>query len=221
MLAHVVPAAAVLDVMRETSTRRLVIVSSGGTVYGATKLHPTPESYPARPASLHGLHSLTIEKYTEYFAEHHDFDIVILRLANPYGPRQHARKGQGVIAAWSEALFRDESLVMYGDPTTRRDFVFVSDAVAAIALAGLEASAGTYNVGSGVATELREVVALLEDVSEKRADVIQVDGRGVDLPTTQLDCSRLMAATGWEPRVGLVEGIGTTWDWVSAHLLAI
>lgn len=217
MLAHVGPAAAVLDVMRDTSTRRLVIASSGGTIYGAATVHPTPESYPPLPASLHGLHSLMIERYVEYFASHHGFETVVLRLANPYGPRQRAHKGQGVIAAWSEALLRDEPILIYGDPGTRRDFIFIDDVVSAFALAGLEAAPGIYNIGSGVASELREVIAILRAVSGNAGHVIELEGRGVDLPITQLDSSRFTTETAWAPTVGLTEGIEVTWKWASAH----
>lgn len=219
MLAHVVPAAAVLDLMRDTKTRRLVVASSGGTVYGAAGVHPTPESHPARPANVHGLHSFMVERYAEYFAAHDGFEIVVLRLANPYGPRQRARKGQGVIAAWSEALLRDEPLLIYGDPGTRRDFIFIDDVVSAFALAGLEAPPGTYNIGSGIASELRDVVAILQEVSGRTGHVLELDGRGVDLPITQLDSSRFTAATGWIPTVGLMEGIEATWKWASAHMI--
>ena len=66
---HIVPAAAVLDLMCDTPTRRIVVASSGGTVYGAAMEFPTPEDHPTRPISLHGHHSLTIERYARFFAE--------------------------------------------------------------------------------------------------------------------------------------------------------
>ncbi len=215
MARHVVPAAAVLELMRETSTRRIVVASSGGTVYGQAKQLPTPEDYPTRPISLHGHHSLTIERYAQFFAERYGFETIILRYSNPYGPHQIARRGQAVVAAWMEALAQDKPLLMFGDPQTRRDFVFIDDLVEATALAGLHVAPGTYNVGSGQATPLQEVVDLLVAAARRQPEIVHTDARPVDVPVTQLDCSRLQSATGWHPTVSLPDGIQASWEWVA------
>lgn len=209
---HVVPAAAVLDLMRETTSRRLVIASSGGTVYGVPSRLPTPEDHPTRPISLHGHHSLTVERYAQFFAERHGFETIILRFSNPYGPGQIARRGQGVIAAWSQALARNEPLVVYGDPETRRDFLYIEDLVEATALAGLSAPTGVYNVGSGISTPLREVIDLLTAIGHP-SKIVHADARTVDVPVTHLDCSRLEQAVGWRPAVSLPEGIRACLEW--------
>jgi UDP-glucose 4-epimerase len=213
IVRHVVPAAAVLDLMRETTSRRLVIASSGGTVYGVATRLPTPEDHPTRPISLHGHNSLTVERYAQFFAERHDFETIILRFSNPYGPGQIARRGQGVIAAWSQALARDEPLVLYGDPETRRDFLYIDDLVDATARAGLSAPTGVYNVGSGVSTPLREVIDLLVAAGGRPTKVVDADARPVDVPVTHLDCSRLQRTTGWHPTVSLAEGIDACLEW--------
>jgi UDP-glucose 4-epimerase len=216
IIRHVVPAAAVLDLMRETPTRRIVIASSGGTVYGAAEQLPTPEDHPTRPISLHGHHSLTIERYARFFAERSGFETIILRFSNPYGPGQISRRGQGVVAAWTQALARNEPLLVFGDPATRRDFVFVDDLIEATVLAGLHAPPGTYNVGSGEATALEEVIELLFAAAGRETEVVHGDSRAVDVPVTQLDSSRLRLATGWRPVVDMHEGIRASWEWACA-----
>jgi UDP-glucose 4-epimerase len=216
IIRAVVPAAAVLDLMREAPTRRIVIASSGGTVYGAAEQLPTPEDYPTRPISLHGHHSLTIERYARFFSERHGLEPIILRFSNPYGPGQISRHGQGVIAAWSKALAGDEPLLVFGDLSARRDFVFIDDLIEAAALAGLHAPPGTYNVGSGQATPLQEVLDLLLAAKGGETEVVHAESRPVDVPVTQLDSSRLRDATGWAPVVALPEGIKATWEWASA-----
>jgi len=212
---HIVPAAAVLDLMCDTPTRRIVVASSGGTVYGAATEFPTPEDHPTRPISLHGHHSLTIERYARFFAERHGFEPVILRYSNPYGPGQLARRGQGVIAAWSQALARGEPLRIFGDPATRRDFIYIDDLVSATVDAGLIAPADTYNVGSGEASSLEEVIELLTSAAGlEGAQVVRVGERGVDVPMTQLECGRLSGVIDWTPRVALPEGIRASLDWM-------
>jgi UDP-glucose 4-epimerase len=210
----VVPAAAVLDLMRGTSTRRIVLASSGGTVYGAVTQLPTSEEHPTRPISLHGHNSLTVERYAMFFAEQYDFEPVILRYSNPYGPGQLARHGQGVVAAWCEALAHEETITLYGDGQVQRDFVFIDDAAEATVLAGLRAAGpAIYNVGSGESWSLQSLLETLQRVAERRASIRHIPARPVDVPATQLDCTRLSGDLGWEPTTPLEDGIRASWEW--------
>jgi UDP-glucose 4-epimerase len=214
IVSSVVPAAAVLDLMRETSTRRIVIASSGGTVYGAVKQLPTSEQHPTEPISLHGHNSLTVERYAMFFAERHGFEPIILRYSNPFGPGQLARRGQGVVAAWCEALAHDETITLYGDGRARRDFVFVEDAADATVRAGLNASGpAVYNVGSGESTSLQDLLELLQREAGRRARIDQIPARPVDVPVTQLDCTRIAEELGWTARTSLEDGIRASWEW--------
>lgn len=210
----VVPAAAVLDLMRPTSTRRVIIASSGGTVYGIADRVPTPENHPTEPISLHGHNSLTVERYARFFAEHHGFEPIVLRYSNPYGPGQLVRRGQGVIAAWCEALTRDGEVVVHGNPSTRRDFVYIADAAEATIAAWLSADPGIYNVGGGRSWSLDEVLETVETVAGRPATIRREAARGIDVPTTELDCTRLRDATGWRASTGLEDGIRAAWDWL-------
>jgi UDP-glucose 4-epimerase len=210
----VVPAAAVLDMMRETSTRRIVLASSGGTVYGAVRQLPTGEEHPTKPISLHGHNSLTVERYAMFFAEQHGFEPVIIRYSNPYGPGQLARHGQGVVAAWCEALAHQETITIYGDGQTRRDFVFIDDAADATVLAGLQAvGPAIYNIGSGESWSLLDLLEVLQRVAECRAKICRISARPVDVPATQLDCTRINRDLGWKPTTSLEDGIRASWEW--------
>ncbi|MGI8412588.1 MAG: NAD-dependent epimerase/dehydratase family protein [Solirubrobacteraceae bacterium] len=213
----VVPATAVLDLMCTTSTRRIVLASSGGQVYGEPHYRPTPESHPTEPITIHGHNALTIERYAAFYARRNGLEPVILRYSNPYGPGQQARRGQGVVAAWAVALAREKPLVLYGEPAqVRRDFVYASDAAEATVLAGFDASPGIYNVGAGRSHSLEEVLGVLTTVSGRQAQIIQEPMRSVDLSVTELDCSRIHAETGWQASTELRSGLGATW----AHALS-
>jgi UDP-glucose 4-epimerase len=216
IMSSVVPATALLDVMRSTSTRRVVIASSGGAVYGVVDQLPTPEDHPTEPISIHGHNSLTVERYAMFYARHHGFEPVILRYANPYGPGQLARRGQGVIATWCDALAGGRPICLYGDPETRRDLIYVDDAALATVSAGFEADApGTYNVGSGCSYSLGELAARLQRVAGREAPMERRPHRNVDVPATQLDCSRLRGQTGWQPVTGLDDGLRASWAWAT------
>lgn len=218
IVSSVVPAAAVLDLMRGTHTKRIVVASSGGTVYGPEAKLPTDEGQPTRPISIHGHNSLSIERYALFFAEQYGLEPAILRYSNPYGPGQLVRRGQGVIAAWCDALAHQRPIVAYGSIDTRRDFVYVDDAAHATICAAEQAPApGIYNVGSGKSYPLAEVIEIIEAVAGDRAVVEHVAARGVDIPRTHLDCSLLRGSTSWSPTVTIEEGIKATWKWVAGQ----
>jgi UDP-glucose 4-epimerase len=214
IMSSVVPATALLDLMRSTTTRRVIIASSGGAVYGVVDRLPTPEDHPTEPISIHGHNSLTVERYAMFYARHHGFEPVILRYANPYGPGQLARRGQGVIASWCDALAHGRPIALYGDPATRRDLLYVDDAAEATVAAGFQADApGTYNVGSGCSVSLEELAGRLQRISGRPAPIERRPDRTVDVPATQLDCSRLAAQTGWKPLTELDDGLRASWEW--------
>jgi UDP-glucose 4-epimerase len=212
--SSVIPATALLDLMRTTGTRRVVIASSGGTVYGAARTLPTSEDHPTDPISLHGQNSLTIERYAAFFAERHGLEPLILRYSNPYGPGQLARRGQGVVAAWCEALAHEATITLYGDGHVRRDFVFVEDAALATTLVGARASGPVvFNVGSGRSHSLEELLALIQQVAGRQAVIHESAPRQVDVPATCLDCERIRAAVGWEPTTSIQTGLQASWRW--------
>ena len=207
----VVPATIVLDSLRRTSTRRIVLASSGGTVYGQPDVYPTDEKQPTRPISIHGHNALTIERNAEFFARRHDLEVVVLRYSNAYGPRQQVRRGQGVIAAWTTALARSEAVVVYGGESTRRDFLYIDDAADATVRAALDAVPGTYNVGSGRSTSLSDLIELLGGATGQPIEAVHRPRRDVDVERTELDSSRLLAEVGWKATTPLADGLRAAW----------
>jgi UDP-glucose 4-epimerase len=217
VLGSLIPTLSVLDAMRRTSTRRIVMASSGGTVYGKVQILPTPEIHVRQPISLHGVNAIVGEEYAMFFAREHGLQPTILRFSNVYGPGQYVRGGQGVIAAWCRALIADEPITLIGDGGVRRDFVFARDAAEAVVAAGTAGARGTFNVGSGVATSLSEIADLLGAISGRELVVDRLPPRRVDVPVTMLDVAELTAATGWRATTPLVRGLSLTWEWFQAH----
>lgn len=210
----VIPALTVLDAMRRTSKARIVIASSGGTVYGRAARLPTPEDEPTRPISIHGLNALTVERFAEHFRDEIGLEPIMLRFANLYGPGQLAQRDQGVIAAWCRAVLHGEPIVLYGDGDVRRDFLYTEDAAEATHVIAMQDDAtGTYNVGSGRSYSLREILDVLQTVVDRPIQVRREPSRRIDVPVTQLDCERLRARTGWTPATELTDGIAASWAW--------
>ena len=212
------PALECLDLMRRSGRKRIVLASSGGTVYGPPEELPTPESAPTNPISVHGVNCLATEQYSLLYARQHGLEPIIMRFSNVYGPGQHARRGLGVIAAWCEALAAGEPVKVMGDGSVRRDFIYADDAgAAAVAAAFNPTGSFTYNAGSGRTVSLRELLELIAEVSGREPQVESLPARAIDVPVTQLDSSQLVARTGWEPKVDLRDGVTRCWEWTSSH----
>jgi UDP-glucose 4-epimerase len=213
-----VPALEVLDQMLRAGKKRVVLASSGGTVYGRPETLPTPEDAPTRPISVHGVNSVATEQYALFYARQHGLEPSIVRFSNVYGPGQYARRGLGVVAAWCEALAAGDPVVIMGDGEVRRDFIYADDAARAAVAAAFDAPRpGVYNAGSGVSTSLRELLELIAEASGQDPRLDRRAAREIDVPVTQLDSSALEGHTGWTPEVGLVEGVARTWEWAHRH----
>ena len=95
--------------------RRVVNTSTGGAIYGDTETVPTPETYPAEPASAYGLGKLTVERYADWFGRAHGLDVVTLRYGNVYGPRQDPKGDAGVIAILCDRVLTGSRPTVFGD----------------------------------------------------------------------------------------------------------
>src|SRR5262247_1786240 len=104
--------------------RKVVFSSSGGAIYGEQEIYPAPESHVTKPLSPYGLSKLCGEQYLSYYQRVSGLQVVNLRYANVYGPRQNPHGEAGVVAIFCSRLRRNEPLTIYGDGTQTRDYVF-------------------------------------------------------------------------------------------------
>ena len=129
---------------RAARVDRIVFTSSGGAVYGERRTHAS-ESSPLRPGSVYGIHKLLGEHYVRNSKVAH----AIARPSNVYGPGQDANGEGAVVAAFMEALRAGRPLIIHGDGSQERDFLYVSDLVEALLLLGSMRRIGTWNVAAG------------------------------------------------------------------------
>ena len=216
--ANLLPTLALLDKCLELGIRRVVFLSSGGTVYGIPKSTPIPETAATDPISSYGVVRLTIEKYLGLYRHLHGLDSIVLRVANPYGPYQRLRGHQGLVPAFLERILNDEPIEIWGDGETVRDYVFVEDVAEAIQLAiGYEGREKLFNIGSGHGRTVNEVAQSLRDVLGLPVRTDYRQARPVDVPRNILDISRADATLDWRPRVSWEEGLRRTVDWTRAR----
>lgn len=209
---NVIPHVQFLRDCVQAGVRRFVFLSSGGTVYGPGSEVPTPETAPTRPISSHGLTKLMVEKYIEMHALTEGLEYVILRLANPYGPGQEFRKGQGLIPAVLDHHRRGLPVRVFGQGLAQRDYVYIDDVVDAItsAITHEELTATTLNVGSGQPRSVLEVLHALEAALGTGIRHEFVDARSTDVDVSWLDISRARDLIGWKPETPFDEGIRRT-----------
>ncbi|NNF06826.1 MAG: NAD-dependent epimerase/dehydratase family protein, partial [Candidatus Eisenbacteria bacterium] len=216
---NLVPTLHLLDASLRHKVDRIVFLSSGGTVYGKPETLPIQETHNTEPQVSYGLIKLTIERYLALYHRLHKLSSTIIRLANPYGPRQNPDAPQGAAAVFLGKAAQGKPIQIWGDGGVVRDYIYVDDAVRGVmAAANGPSSFAAYNIGSGVGVSLKELIEGIEKVSDRKLDVAYTHGRPFDVPANVLDISAAQRDLNWKPEVGLEDGLKRTWDWLRATL---
>ena len=208
---NVVGTVNVLRAAVDAGARRVVFASSGGAIYGETDVIPTPEDIPCRPESPYGTSKLCAEAYGGTFSRQTGLEFVALRYANVYGPRQDPHGEAGVVAIFALRLLGDEPPVINGDGRQTRDYVHVHDVVRAN-LAAIDGPPGTYNIGTGVETDVNTLYRMLAAACGVAGDAVHGPGKPGEQRRSCLDPAFTREHLGWSASVGLSEGARTTLD---------
>jgi UDP-glucose 4-epimerase len=203
----------VLDCMVAKGVRRLVFLSSGGTVYGPTGTVPTPESHPLAPICSYGIVKVAIESYIALYSRNRGLLPVILRPSNTYGPRQGSKGSHGLVNTLLRKVLTGERVEIWGDGSIIRDHLHVEDLARLVVRAGEGSATGAFNAATGVGTSVRDLLDLVWDVAGRRTEVRFTAQRAVDVPTSVLDITRTREGFDWVPEVRLREGLERALDW--------
>ena len=205
----------VLEGARKAETTKIVLASSGGTIYGEpdAKQLPLNEDSPWNPLSPYGVSKLAGGLYVNAYSSLYGLRGTTLALANVYGPRQDPHGEAGVVAIFAGKLLNRELCTIYGTGMQTRDFVYVDD-VASAFVASIESGDGKLlNIGTGTETSIQylyEEMALasgIEGAPEKGAE------RSGEIERSALDPSLAEEILGWSPQTSLRDGIHSTLEW--------
>ena len=200
-----------LDGCVENGVKKVIFISSGGTVYGVPEETPIKETHPTNPICSYGITKLTIEKYLSLYHHLHGLDYSVIRLANPYGP-YHQNLMQGLINVILNKAINDDTLEVWGDGQVRRDYIYIDDAVEAISRAkDVDTTEKVLNVGSGQSHSICDIISEVEKIVGKSINTEFKPSRNQDVPVNVLDINKTKEVLGWEPKVGLSEGIANTY----------
>lgn len=190
---------------------RRVVFASSSSVYGVQRKLPIPEDAPTNPISSHGIHKLAIEKYLQLHNYTHGLDCKILRLSNPYGPGQKLHGRQGFIAIAIGRIIDGQEIVIRGDGSIIRDFIFIEDVCdTLLASASTTSSDILFNVGSGEGHSLNQVIETLERILGRTLTVRYVENRHIDIPESVLDISHAKTILNLRPNTTLEDGLRET-----------
>ena len=190
--------------------RKIIFSSSGGAIYGEQDVYPAPETHPTKPLSPYGLSKLCGEQYLSYYQRIGGLQVVSLRYANVYGPRQDPEGEAGVVAIFIQKLLNNEQPVINGNGRQTRDFVFVEDVVEAnLAMIGPETE-GTYNVGTGIETSINDLFRILAQHTGSTCKEVHGPAKKGEQARSVVDSSKLRHEMSWEPRINITDGLKRT-----------
>jgi UDP-glucose 4-epimerase len=199
---------------------KLLLVSSGGTIYGEAEQLPINESHATKPISPYGLTKLTIENYARLYSVIKGLKFICVRPSNAYGVGQKPFTGQGFVSTAIASIMMGKPVTIFGEQGTVRDYVYVSDIASGI-FAALEHGQlnETYNIGSGVGLSNLELMLRVKPMLEAigcKVIVQHMPAREFDVKQNVLDSTKLTEHTGWLPAVDLDAGLTMTLGWLKA-----
>lgn len=203
-----------LELMRQTGPRRIVFLSSGGTVYGEPSHVPVAEDEPLKPLCSYGVTKVAIEHYLGMYAFLYGIEPVVLRASNPFGPRQGRLGIQGLVASFLNRIVAGKPLTVWGDGEVVRDYFYVSDLADLCALAVESQETGIFNAGSGHGTSINQMIELIGRATQQEPEVRYEPQRKFDVRETYLDIGKAGKVFGWRPVVNLEQGLAQHWQWL-------
>jgi UDP-glucose 4-epimerase len=212
---NVVGTVNVLEAARAADVR-LLFCSTGGALYGRDAPIPSLEDVLPLPESPYGIAKYCAEQYVALYNRLHGTRHSVLRLANVYGPRQDPTGEAGVVTIFCNRVLAGEAPVIYGDGAATRDYVYVTDVVAAFLAAADRGRPGTWNIGTGVEVSVRELAQLIGTAAGREVTPTFAAARPGELQRSALAVQRAQIDLGWQATMPLAEGVRSVYDWIAA-----
>jgi UDP-glucose 4-epimerase len=213
---NVVPTIKLLEICRQVGVRRIIFISSGGTVYGPASEVPIREDAPTNPICPYGIGKLACEKYLLLYRRLHGVDARILRVSNVYGPFQTATQ-QGIVGIFLRQALENKPIEIWGGGKSIRDYLYIDDLIRAFILAAQRPEwPSILNIGSGKGLSTLEVADSIEALLGRSLRRIERPGRASDVSVNVLDIGAA-ARLGWAPHTDFASGLASTRDWLTCR----
>lgn len=216
--ANVIPSTELFQACVQEGVGRILFMSSGGTVYGASNKHKNSETDLPDPINTYGLQKIMIEQALHLAVRNSATDYQIVRLSNPYGPGQNPHGALGLVTKLVYQALNHDTIHIFGDGSVVRDFIYIDDAIQAIGdIVERGDMNATYNVGRGIGTSVADVVNTIDAVLPERLNIVHTPGRAVDVPYSVLNIDKYHRISSIKEFVSLEEGIKRTYDFFKEH----
>ena len=213
MRTNVIGSVEMLRVAAAAGVSHVYFGSSGGTIYGSLEDHAAREDDPTVPISPYGIGKLAVERYLDYFFTTTGMNWTSFRISNAYGPRQSETRQQGGIPIFLRRVPLGDPFQVLGDGSMARAYIYVSDVARQIVgTLGRTSAHHVYNVGSGIATTVNEVLQAISDVTGREYATVSTQTPPTFVHRAVLDTSRYRAEFGETNPVSLHQGIERTWN---------
>ncbi len=204
-----------LEAAKESRALRKLVYASTSSVYGDAESYPTHEGMRPQPVSPYGVSKLAGEHLCYLYWRNFGIPTVALRYFTVYGPRQ---RPDMAFHRFIVAMLAGRPITVFDDGEQTRDFTFISDVVEANALAAERGRAGEmYNIGGGSRITVNAVLKLLEELTGRPAELRREGRQKGDVRHTAADISKAARDLGYQPQVGIREGLAREVEWVRSR----
>ncbi len=197
----------------KAGVKKIIFVSSGGTVYGTPAKLPVSETHPYAAESPYGISKVAGELYVKFFAAQHKMKYTIVRYSNVYGPRQVPHGEAGVVAIFIKKMMSGSAPVIFGGGKCIRDYVYVGDVAAANVAALKKGDNDEFNIGTGIPTDVNQLYKAVQKVMNFNTPAVPGPFREGDILANVLDIKKAKKVLGWSPKVKLVDGVAHTYEY--------
>ncbi len=199
-----------LESALRTGVGKFIFSSTGGAIYGEQDYFPAEESHPTRPISPYGIAKLSTEQYLYYYRVVHGLPSVVLRYGNIYGPHQNPEGEAGVVAIFVSRMLAGGQPVINGDGKQTRDYVYVGDVARANVDALAYGGSATFNVGTGVETDVNTLFRILREATGSACKETHGEAKKGEQMRSLLSAETIRRETGWAPTVTIEQGLRRT-----------
>ncbi len=213
-----------LEICRALNHRPLILFASSRMVLGYVSNKMFSENDYPKPLSLYGVHKLLSENYLHLYYREFKIPFIVMRLTNPYGPRQQIKHSKYSLVGWFIRMaMNQETIRIFGEGTQLRDYIYSEDIVEGFFRIGKceKAIGKIVNIGSGKGTAFRDMVStVLEVVGNGQMEFVPWPNNYENLETGDAiaDISLIRDLTGFSPRFSLHEGTARTYEYYKKHL---
>ena len=213
----------ILEACRKHNPAITIVYSSTRQIYGKPDYLPVDEKHPLHPTDVNGINKMAGEWYHVLYHNVYGMRVTSLRLTNTYGPRMRVKDArQTFLGVWLRRVIDGEPIEVWGDGTQLRDFNYVDDVVEAMLLCAADSRSDgrIYNLGSPESIALADLAQQLTEINGGGAIHLipfPPDRKRIDIGDYLADYTLIHNELGWQPHVGLREGLSRSLDYLRTY----